>query len=280
MAKDKNSFILYTEYEEVFEELSDEDAGQLVKHLFRYVNDKKPVTNNPLVRLSFIPIKKRLKRDLIRWENEMAKKSEGGRIGNLKRWHPELHDDFLENKITLDRAEEIVKEQKESDSDSERSDSDGKGSDAIGSVAVTVTVPVTVTEPVPVTVPEKKKNKPINTVVYSKEVHDCYDDCIVFFDESLYPKTDSLKNNWLDTIDKLNRIEKIPFNGIVRITQVVRNDNFWSKNFQSITKLRKKNDEGNLYVVSLYNKFKDQINGQSSEQDRLIREAIEEGIFS
>lgn len=81
MADNKNSFVLYAEYLELFEELNDEDAGQLVKHLFRYVNDKEPKTENPLVKLAFIPIKQALKRDLKKWETYQQKQRENGKKG-------------------------------------------------------------------------------------------------------------------------------------------------------------------------------------------------------
>ena len=43
------------------EELSDEEAGKLVKHLFNYVNDKNPQTSDKLTKMCFIPIKQSLK---------------------------------------------------------------------------------------------------------------------------------------------------------------------------------------------------------------------------
>lgn len=81
MAENKNSFVLYAEYLEIFEELNDEDAGQLAKHLFRYVNDKEPQTDNPLVKLAFIPMKQALKRDLKKWETYQQKQRENGKKG-------------------------------------------------------------------------------------------------------------------------------------------------------------------------------------------------------
>ena len=84
MAAGKKSFVLYSDYKDVFSELSDKDAGQLIKHIFSYVNDENPVTENPLVKLSFIPIKNQLKRDLIDWEHTRAERSESGRIGGIK----------------------------------------------------------------------------------------------------------------------------------------------------------------------------------------------------
>lgn len=79
MAEGKKSFVLYTDYTELFSELSNEDAGQLIKHIFAYVNDRNPVSDNPLVNVSFIPIKLQLKRDLAKWDSLREKRSEAGK---------------------------------------------------------------------------------------------------------------------------------------------------------------------------------------------------------
>jgi len=81
MAEGKKSFVLYSDYTELFEELSDSDAGQLIKHIFKYVNDEDPKTENDLVKISFIPIKLQLKRDLKDWEQTRQKRSESGKLG-------------------------------------------------------------------------------------------------------------------------------------------------------------------------------------------------------
>lgn len=81
MAEGKKSFVLYSDYEELFEELTDADAGQLIKHIFKYVNDKNPITENVIVKVSFIPIKLQLKRDLKDWEQTRIKRSESGKLG-------------------------------------------------------------------------------------------------------------------------------------------------------------------------------------------------------
>ena len=85
MAENKESFVLYRGYGEIFEALDDRDAGQLVKHLFRYVNDENPETKNALVNISFIPIKQQLKRDLIKWVAKQEQRKEAGRISAEKR---------------------------------------------------------------------------------------------------------------------------------------------------------------------------------------------------
>jgi hypothetical protein len=79
----KKSFVLYTDQREVFEELSDEDAGKLIKHIFSYVNDENPETNDKLIRLAFLPIKTQLKRDLKIWDEKKHFRSEAGKKGGL-----------------------------------------------------------------------------------------------------------------------------------------------------------------------------------------------------
>jgi len=83
MAEGKKGFILYTDTQEIFNELSDAKAGKLIKHIFSYVNDENPISKDPIINLSFIPIKQYLKRDLKEWEQIKSKKAEAGRLGGL-----------------------------------------------------------------------------------------------------------------------------------------------------------------------------------------------------
>jgi hypothetical protein len=79
----KKSFVLYTDQREVFEELTDEQAGKLIKHIFGYVNDENPETDDKLIRLVFLPIKTQLKRDLKIWDEKKYLRSEAGKKGGL-----------------------------------------------------------------------------------------------------------------------------------------------------------------------------------------------------
>lgn len=81
MAKDKKSFVAYCDWIESFEELSDEEAGKLVKHLFRYVNDLEPESPDRLTKMCFIPIKQSLKRDLKKYDNYIQKQIQNGKKG-------------------------------------------------------------------------------------------------------------------------------------------------------------------------------------------------------
>ena len=57
MAKDKRSVIIYVDWITTFNELEDIEAGQLIKHLFRYVNDQNPEPESRLIKLLFELVK-------------------------------------------------------------------------------------------------------------------------------------------------------------------------------------------------------------------------------
>lgn len=81
MAEGKKIVNIYVEWIEIFENLSDEQAGKLVKHLFRYVNDQNPELNDKLINMAFIPIKQQLKRDLKKWEMICERNKINGKKG-------------------------------------------------------------------------------------------------------------------------------------------------------------------------------------------------------
>jgi hypothetical protein len=81
MAKDKKSFVAYCDWLESFEELTDEEAGKLAKHLFRYVNDLNPEPPDKITKMCFIPIKQSLKRDLVKYEERADRARENGAKG-------------------------------------------------------------------------------------------------------------------------------------------------------------------------------------------------------
>jgi hypothetical protein len=68
MAKEKKSFLLYADQNSVFQHLPDDIAGRLIKHIFRYVNDEQPDTEELIIKIAFEPIKMQLKRDLQKYE--------------------------------------------------------------------------------------------------------------------------------------------------------------------------------------------------------------------
>jgi hypothetical protein len=81
MAKNKKGFVLYADQHELFSQLTDEQAGKLIKHVFRYVNDEDPQTDDIIINLAFTPIKQQLKRDLKKYEDRAERSRSNGLKG-------------------------------------------------------------------------------------------------------------------------------------------------------------------------------------------------------
>lgn len=121
MAQDKKSFVLYSDNYGMIKQLPDDVAGRLLKHIFSYVNDENPISDELLLNISFEPIKQSLKRDLKKFESKKEERSISGRIGNLKRWNPDLFDSYNVGNITIEEAENIAKNRLAISSDKEQS---------------------------------------------------------------------------------------------------------------------------------------------------------------
>lgn len=79
----KKSFILYSDIRETFTALTDEEAGQLIKHILTYVNGIEPIIENRIVKILFEPIKAQLIRDAEKWNHIIDKRKEAGKLGGL-----------------------------------------------------------------------------------------------------------------------------------------------------------------------------------------------------
>lgn len=78
MAENKKSFVLYTDSQGLVNQLPDDVAGRLFKHIYAYVNDEKPIAEELLLNIAFEPIKMQLKRDLIKWETQLEQRKQAG----------------------------------------------------------------------------------------------------------------------------------------------------------------------------------------------------------
>jgi len=83
MAEKKKAIIVYADWIDKFEELEDDEAGRLIKHFFRYVNDLNPEYPDRTTKLMFIDIKNTLKRDLDKWEDKSPERIEKARLAGL-----------------------------------------------------------------------------------------------------------------------------------------------------------------------------------------------------
>lgn len=83
MAENKKSFVMYCDSIPIIEKLSDERAGKLIKHIFRYCSDLEPITDDEVVDMAFEHFKSILKRDLVKYnkivDRNKVNGSKGGR---------------------------------------------------------------------------------------------------------------------------------------------------------------------------------------------------------
>jgi len=85
MAEGKKSFLLYSDLIFTVNKLTDEQAGNLFKHILSYVNDENPVADNIVTEIAFEPIRQYLKRDLQKYKGKCLKNTENANM----RWNKE-----------------------------------------------------------------------------------------------------------------------------------------------------------------------------------------------
>lgn len=235
MAEGKKSVLLYCDLIHTIEKMDNETAGLFFKHYLRYVNDLNPSTDNMVVDITFEAVKQNLKRDLVKWEGRADKSRLNGKLGG----RPKKPNKPKEPSRLINNQDGLKK-------------------------PVTVNVNVTDNVNVNDNVINKKKEK-----TFSFEVNQCYDDILQYFTNNLHPKNEKEKFLWLDTIEKLERIDEIPLSWTLHIVKRTREDVFWVKNFLSITKLRKKNSDGKLWAEVFIEKFRTRKAPEDIEMDRL-----------
>lgn len=144
MAEDKKGIIIYADWIHTFMQLTDQEAGVLIKHFFMYVNDMNPEPPDKLTKIAFEPIKQQLKRDLAKWNGAKELRSESGQLGNLKRWNIDLYNKVVKGELTINQAIKESINRKSSHGDKGHR----KASQDVANIAVNdnVTVNVTVKE--------------------------------------------------------------------------------------------------------------------------------------
>lgn len=108
---DKNSFLIYIDYQEQFELLTDEQAGKLIKAIIEYEKTGKILELDGMTKMAFSFIKTQLDRDREKWQEEKQKRSEAGKRGMSKRWGKTNQDNNVTNVITEDNKNNSVKKE-------------------------------------------------------------------------------------------------------------------------------------------------------------------------
>jgi len=100
MAEGKKSFILYSDMRGLFDRLPQEKAGALIQHIFAYVNDENPATDDIVIEIAFEPIKNQLKRDLKKWKNQKDQRSGAGKASAAARKRKSTNVNEIQRKST------------------------------------------------------------------------------------------------------------------------------------------------------------------------------------
>jgi hypothetical protein len=102
MAENKKAFVLYTDIIHTINQLPDDKAGLLFKHILSYVNDENPVSDDLIVNISFEPIKQQLKRDLDKYKATCERnKLNGKKGGRPKNTNPQITEQNPNNPVGL-----------------------------------------------------------------------------------------------------------------------------------------------------------------------------------
>ena len=102
---EKNSYLIYLDYQEQFELLTDEQAGQLIKAIIKYEKTGEIAKLDGMTKMAFSFIKQQLDRDSEKWKEEKQKRSEAGKKGMANRWKNNNNN----NVITNDNKDNSVK---------------------------------------------------------------------------------------------------------------------------------------------------------------------------
>lgn len=106
MAENKKGFVLYADQKLIFDDLTNDEAGKLIKHIFSYVNDENPILNDRFLDMAFKPIKLQLKRDLVKYQTVKDKNSANAR----KRWDAVASSGMPNDTKNADKDNDIDKD--------------------------------------------------------------------------------------------------------------------------------------------------------------------------
>lgn len=110
----KDNFLLKKSQQEVFNELSNEEAGKLIKGIFRYANTGDSGLDGYL-KIIFIPIKTEIDKNEERYEEVCKKNRENGKLGGRPKKDKEEEEnrevikETEENRVVFEETEENPK---------------------------------------------------------------------------------------------------------------------------------------------------------------------------
>lgn len=125
---ERKSFLIYGDIEGVFEELLDEQIGQLMRGILKYFNTgEDPDFGDQILRIVWIPIKQQMDRDIEKYQKRCEKNRESGRLGGRPKKterfseKPNETERFLEKPKKADTDKDTDKDKdKDTDTDTDK----------------------------------------------------------------------------------------------------------------------------------------------------------------
>lgn len=262
MAENKKSFIAYCGWLETFEALPDDKAGQLAKHLFRYVNDLDPQSDDILINAVFVNIKQTLKRDLKKWEGKTEQRSEAGINSAFSKFKNRILSnidkiDFeYEKSYCIKKKEESIKLGEDTrywdlcikfinDNVTKSTTVENRSTKSTVNDSDNVNVSVSVNDN------EKKyKNILLSELKNSDFDNPEYFEITISFYElfkfnliekgASTSRIEKAKGSWIDSIRLLIENDKYKIEDLREVFEFLKVNDFWKKNILSTSKLREK----------------------------------------
>jgi hypothetical protein len=88
MGNEKNSFLIYLDYEEHFNLMTNEQLGQLIRAIIEYEKTRVVPKLEGIVKMAFSFIKAQLDRDREKYEEKCSKNRENGKKGGRPKQNP------------------------------------------------------------------------------------------------------------------------------------------------------------------------------------------------
>lgn len=117
---DKSSFLIYLDYEEQFNLLTDEQIGQLMRAIIKYEKTREILQLNGIVKMAFSFIKTQLDRDREKYEARCEKNRENAKKGGRPRKNQKDNlkaNGFNENQMDAKKPDDDKEDEEDNEED-------------------------------------------------------------------------------------------------------------------------------------------------------------------
>lgn len=231
----KNSFILYHNYKEHFDLLSDDELGKLMRTIFDYEMTGRIPEMIGGLRMAFSFIKKDLDQNKVKWENTAKRNQKNIK----KRWSTGIPNN-TKNTSGIPKIP--------------------------GNTKNTVNVNVNVNEDVN----DNTKNSSSRKLTFSDNDMQLAN---IMFTKILQLNPTNKKPNlekWADEFRKILKIDKKPASEVLELLELIFKDSFWCNNILSPNKLRKQYDQLKIKLLNNRKPIPDWHNGHEKDWSKKL----------